>query len=264
MSCDLSYVDAHIHLADPKYDEVEPVLEDAATNNVAYLLSNGMDYESSLRTVELSKRYEKVIAAVGVHPWTVTNVNAPLDLSVFEQLVRDNKEQVRAIGEIGLDGQYTEDETKRRLQKETFLFFLTLAERTRLPAVIHSRLAISEVLDILPSFHLVGVLLHWYSGSPENLRPIKDRGYLISVGPSILYSKRVAEVAREADLSIILTETDGPVSYHGPFQNKPTRPSFVIPVVEKLSEIKNKTVKDTKETIWNSFHSFIPRTSQAN
>lgn len=80
---------------------------------------------------------------------------------------------------------------------------------------------------------------------------------MISVGPSILYSKRVAEVARQADLSIILTETDGPVSYYGPFKDKPTRPSFVIPVVEKLSEIKNKSVEETREIIWNNFHSFI-------
>jgi TatD DNase family protein len=254
----LSYVDAHIHLADPTYDLVELVIDNAAANRVDCLLSNGMDYESSLQTIELSKRYDKVIAAVGVHPWTVTNANAPLGLSAFEQLIQDNKKHVKAIGEIGLDGKYTQDDAKKQQQKDTFLFFLALAERRKLPVVIHSRLAIKEVLETLPSFQLVGILLHWYSGPSENLRLIKDRGYMISVGPSILYSKRVAEVAREADFSTILTETDGPVSYYGPFKAKPTRPSFVIPVVEKLSEIKNKSVEETREIIWNNFHSFIP------
>lgn len=257
MGCDLSYVDAHIHLADPAYGQVEPVLDDAAANCVDYLLSNGMDYGSSLRTVDLAKRYDKVIAAVGAHPWTATNANAALDLSAFDQLIEENMKQVRAIGEIGLDGQYTQDDAKKQQQKEVFLFFLDLAERKKLPAVIHSRLAINEILEILPSFRLARVLLHWYSGPSDNLRVIKDRGYMISVGPSILYSKRVAEVARQADLSIILTETDGPVSYYGPFKDKPTRPSFVIPVVEKLSEIKNKSVEETREIIWNNFHSFI-------
>ena len=253
----MSYVDAHIHLADPVYDQIEPVLDDAAANSVGYLLSNGMDYESSLRTINLSKRYDKVIAAVGVHPWTTMNTNATLDLTVFEQLVEENKTQVRAIGEVGLDGHYTQDDAKKHQQKEILLFFLALAERRKLPAVIHSRLATSEILEVLPSFKLVRVLLHWYSGPSENLRLIKDRGYLISVGPSILYSKRTAEVAREADLSLILTETDGPVSYYGPFKGKPTRPSFVIPVVEKLSEIKNKSIGETREIIWNNFRSFI-------
>ena len=257
MGCDLNYVDAHIHLADPAYNQVEPVLDDAAANGVDYLLSNGMDWDSSLRTLDLAKRYDKVIAAVGVHPWTATNANAVLDLSAFEQLIQENMKQVRAIGEIGLDGQYTQDDAKKQQQKEVFLFFLTLAERKKLPVVIHSRLAVNEVLEILPSFKLTRVLLHWYSGPSNNLRLIKDRGYMISVGPSVLYSKRVAEVARQADLSIILTETDGPVSYYGPFKDKPTRPSFVIPVVEKLSEIKNKSVEETREIIWNNFNSFI-------
>jgi TatD DNase family protein len=254
--CDLSYVDAHIHLADPAYAQVESVLDDAVSNGVAYLLSNGMDYESSLRTVSLSKRYDKVIAAVGIHPWTVTNATVPLELGAFERLIEDNRKQVRAIGEIGLDGQYPQDYAKEQ-QKETFRFFLTLAERKRLPVVIHSRLAISEVLEILPSFNLVKVLLHWYSGPSDSLPVIKDRGYLISVGPSILYSKRVAEVARQAELSIILTETDGPVSYYGPFKGKTTCPSFVVDVVKKLAEIKNISVEETRETAWTNFRSLI-------
>jgi len=256
----LSYVDAHIHLADPAYDQIEPVLDDAAASGVKYLLSNAMDYESSVRTIDLSKRYAKVIAAVGIHPWTVTNVSAASDLGAFEQLIEENKKHVKAIGEIGLDGQYSQEETKRQQQKEVFLFFLGLAERRALPVVIHSRLAVDEILEALPSFKLVRVLMHWYSGPSDNLRLMKDRGYSISVGPSIYYSKRVVEVARQAELSMILTETDGPVSYHGPFENKPTRPSFVISVVKKLSEIKNKSEDETKENIWRNFRAFISLT----
>jgi len=261
VGCDLSYVDAHLHLADSGYDgQIESVLDDAEANGVDYLLSNGMDYESSLNTLGLSKQYGRVMAAVGIHPWTATNASTPLELSVFEQLVEENRKHVRAIGEIGLDGQYPQDDAKRQQQRGVFQFFLALAERQGLPVVIHSRLAIDEILATLPSFKLVKVLLHWYSGPLENLRLIKDRGYLISVGPSILYSKRTAEVARTADLSIILTETDGPVSFYGPFKGKPTRPSFIIDVVKKLSEIKNKSVEETRDTVWHNFHSLISLT----
>ena len=252
----MSYIDAHVHLADPDYtNQVESVLDDAVANNVAYLLSNGMDYESSINTINLSKRYDRVIAAIGVHPWIATNSKNPLELNVFEQLAEEKR--VRAIGEIGLDRQYPQDDAKRQQQRVVFQFFLTLAERKGLPVTIHSRLATDEILAILPTFRLVKVLLHWYSGPSENLQLIRDRGYLISVGPSILYSKRAAEIAHQADQSIILTETDGPVSYYGPFKGRPTRPSFVIDVVNKLAEIKNKTVEETKESVWKTFHSFI-------
>lgn len=253
----MSYVDAHLHLADSGYDgQVESVLEDARANDVAYLLSNGMDYESSLNTINLSKQYDTVIAAVGVHPLTATNPNTPLRLNEFNRLIEENRKQVKAIGEIGLDGQYTQDDEKEK-QREIFQFFLSIAEHQGLPVVIHSRLAIDEILATLPSFKLVKVLLHWYSGPSKHLNVIKDRGYLISVGPSILYSKRTADVARQADISIILTETDGPVKFYGPFKGISTRPSFVIDVVKILSEMKNKCIEETRDTVWSNFHSLI-------
>jgi TatD DNase family protein len=79
----LSYVDAHLHLADAGYAaQIENIVQNAVENGVAKLLSNGMDYESSIRTVNLAKQYEGlVVAAVGVHPWILTNANEAVNLS---------------------------------------------------------------------------------------------------------------------------------------------------------------------------------------
>jgi TatD DNase family protein len=255
----LSYVDAHLHLADPGYTgKIEMVLDDSAKNNVRYLLSNGVDYDSSIRTLALAEQYEnRVLAAVGIHPWTVTNTQAELDLNIFEKLLEENKTHITAIGEIGLDGQYSQDEIKKTRQHETFQYFLGLAERHRLPVIIHSRLAIEDVLATLPSFSLPRVMLHWYSGPLDNLRLIKDRNYLITVGPSILYSKRTAEIARHADLDTILTETDGPVNYFGPFKGRQTLPSFVLDVVKKLAQIRNENIDDVRNALWNNSHSLM-------
>jgi TatD DNase family protein len=237
---------------------VEAVMENAATNDVSYLLSNGMDYDSSVRTLALAEQYKgKVLAAVGIHPWTVSNTNAQLDLEIFEKLVGQNRDQVTAIGEVGLDGQYSQDHYKRLKQREIFLFFLRLAERCKVPIMVHSRLAVDDVLSMLPSFSIPKVVLHWYSGPVERLQALRDRGCFITVGPSILYSKRTLEIARQADLSILLTETDGPVSYFGPFKGKPTCPAFVIDVVKKLAEIKNENIDHVRCAIWNNFQSLI-------
>jgi TatD DNase family protein len=56
-------------------------------------------------------------------------------------------------------------------------------------------------------------------------------------------------------MAIILTETDGPVSYFGPFKGRPTRPSFVIDVVKELAEIKNKKIEEIRNEVWNNFRS---------
>ena len=254
----MSYVDAHIHLADPAYKgRVESVLDDARQNGITQLLSNAVDYDTSLETISLAKQYgHSVLAAVGLHPSTVVN-KGNSDQDKFEDLLDEHGRYVSAIGEIGLDGKYTQDEGKTRLQKETFRFFLGLAERKRLPVVIHSRLALDDVLDDLSRFDPPRVLLHWYDGPTQKLKLIQDRGYLISIGPSLLYSKRIAEIARASDLSIILTETDGPVSYHGSFEGKMTQPSFVIDVVKKIAETKSMNVETVRETILNNFRRLI-------
>jgi TatD DNase family protein len=254
----LSYADAHLHLADPGYGgKVESAIEDAEKNKISFLLSNAVDYMTSLETVSLAKRYEgRVLAAVGVHPWTVTNAE-DCQLDKFEQLVRENASYVKAIGEIGLDGQYTQDQEVRRKQRKTFGFFLKLAEMNGLPAIVHSRMAVDEVLEILPSFNIPRVLLHWYSGPTEKLNLIQDRHYLISIGPSVFYSSRIIKIARTADLSLILSETDGPVSHHGPFEGQVTLPSFVVKVTQELSELKAQDVDAVRDAIWLNFKSLI-------
>jgi TatD DNase family protein len=260
----LSYVDAHIHLTDPGYiGKVEAVLDNAARNGITYLLSNAVDYGTSLHTISLAKRQAgHVLAAVGLHPWTVVN-SGNSDQTKFEPLLDEHGQYVSAIGEIGLDGKYTQDEEKTSLQKETFRFFLRLAEKRRLPVVIHSRLALNDVLDELSRFDLSRVLMHWYDGPTEKLKLIQDRGYVITVGPSLLYSKRVAEVARTADLEMILTETDGPVSYHGTFEGKMTQPSFVIDVVRALAELKSLNVETIRDAVSSNFQRFIMPGSNA-
>jgi TatD DNase family protein len=254
----LSYIDAHLHLADPAYtSKTKSIVEDATRNNVYCLLSNAVDYKTSVQTISLAKQHEgTVLAAVGIHPSTVVG-EAGYELAPFEGLIDENREYVKAIGEIGLDGKYTQDEEKKRRQREVLRFFLRLAEKRQLPVVVHSRLAVDEVMNELSRFKLPKVLLHWYDGPLEKLELIRERGYLISIGPTLLYSKRMAEVARSADLSIILSETDGPVSYHGPFEGKVTRPTFVIDVVRKMAEIRSESAQDVRDAVWNNFHRLI-------
>jgi TatD DNase family protein len=250
----LSYVDAHLHLADPAYaDKIESILEDAAQHGVRHLFSSAIDYETSVRTIALAKKYQKtVLPAIGLHPLTVM-MNPTFDLAKFERLLDENEGHVKAIGEIGLDGKYTQDKQVREKQREVFRFFLRIAERRKLAIVVHSRLAVDEVLDELSRFSLPKVLLHWYDGPIENLRSFKDRGYFISVGPALLYSKPITEIARNSDLSMLLTETDGPVEYRGPFKGKMTLPSFVIDVVRELANLRSEDSQTVRDIVWNNF-----------
>lgn len=255
----MSYVDAHLHLADPGFaGRTEQTIDDATKNKVMRLLSNSVDYETSTQTIALAKRYSpRVLAAIGVHPSTVTNTKDQR-LDEFQQLIEENAGSVAAIGEVGLDGKYTQDEQVRKRQLEVFRFFLGLAERRGLPVVIHSRMAVDEVLGTLQDFHLPKVLLHWYDGPLDKLEVIRERGYLISIGPAVFYSRAISQVAANVGLDMILSETDGPVKYRGPFEGQLTQPSFIVEVVRKVAEIKGLHIDAVREAVWNNFRKLIP------
>jgi TatD DNase family protein len=254
----LSYVDAHLHLADPGFaGRTQEAIDDAEKNNVRHLLSNAVDYETSNQTIALAKQhFPRVLAAIGVHPWTVMNATDQ-HLNKLESLIQENAENVAAIGEIGLDGKYTQDQQARKRQLEAFKFCLGLAERKGLPVVVHSRSAVDEVLGTLRDFHIPKVLLHWYDGPVARLDIIRERGYLISIGPAVFYSHAISEVARNIELDMFLSETDGPVKYRGPFEGRRTQPSFVLDVVRKVAEIKELDTEAVREAAWNNFRKFI-------
>ena len=256
----LSYVDAHVHLADPGFDgRTEQAIDNATKSKVMHLLSNSVDYDTSTQTIALAKRYSsRVLAAVGVHPSTVTNTK-DLRLDEFQQLIEENAGYVAAIGEVGLDGKYTQDGRVRKRQLEVFRFFLGLAERRGLPVVVHSRMAVNEVLGALQDFHLPKVLLHWYDGPLDKLEVIRERGYLISIGPAVFYSHALGDVASNVALDMILSETDGPVKYRGPFEGRLTQPSFVVEVVQKVAEIKGLQTDQVREAVWSNFRKLIPQ-----
>jgi Tat protein secretion system quality control protein TatD with DNase activity len=69
----MEFVDAHIHLSDPEYNEKIPfVMNEAKQSGIAAMVSNSMDFETSLRSLKLAQDYpEQVYAALGIHPWSV-------------------------------------------------------------------------------------------------------------------------------------------------------------------------------------------------
>jgi TatD DNase family protein len=119
-------------------------------------------------------------------------------------------------------------------------------------------MAVDEVLGTLQDFHLPKVLLHWYDGPLDKLEVIRERGYLISIGPAVFYSRAISQVAANVGLDMILSETDCPVKYRGPFEGQLTQPSFIVEVVRKVAEIKGLHIDAVREAVWNNFRKLIP------
>jgi len=254
----MKLIDAHIHLSDAEYTaHIEELVADAKNSNVAALVSNSMDLETSVRTLKLAEKYPgTVYAALGIHPWNV-NVLKENELEETLKLISDHAQEkkVLAIGEIGLDAKY-----EKIWDKQLMVFdkMLRLAETLSLPVIIHSRGTTAQIVQMLPSYKLKHVLLHWFSYPLTALSDAVSHGYFITEGPPAAYSNGIREVIAQVPLANLLTETDGPVKYwKHPFNGQMTKPSFIRNVVEAVAEIKNTSVNDVAEQIARNFEEFF-------
>jgi TatD DNase family protein len=254
----MKFVDAHIHLSDEEYREsIDEIMTDARNSNVVALVSNSMDLETNIRSLKLAEQYpEMVYAALGVHPW---NVNALTETELQQTIAlisekRQNKELI-AIGEIGLDHKYVAIWDK---QLAVFNEMLHLAEKLDLPVIIHSRGTTTQIVEMLPSYNLKRVLLHWFSDPISALSKIMQNGYYISEGLPTVYSNGIRKAVKRIPLTSLLTETDGPVRFFKhPFDGKKTTPAFIPRVVKAIAEIKKVDVAYIAEQIVKNFEEFF-------
>jgi TatD DNase family protein len=254
----MKLTDAHIHLSDAEYaSHVEELVVDAKKADVKALVSNAMDYETSINALKLADKYtDMVYAALGIHPWNVgvlkeDELEDTLKL-ITEEAARGN---VVAIGEIGLDSKY---EKIWDQQLMVFDQMLHLAEKLNLPVIVHSRGTTAFIVQMLPSYKLKRVLLHWFSYPLTALSEAVKHGYFITEGPPAVYSNGIREVIAQVPLTNLLTETDGPVKYwKQPFNGQLTKPSFIRNVIEAVAEIKNTSIDVVADQIARNFEVFF-------
>jgi TatD DNase family protein len=263
----MKFVDAHIHLSDPEYSgKTQETVETAKRAGVVAVVSNSMNLETSRQSLKLAEEHDGLVyAALGIHPWN-TNQLAPNEIEQTVDFILQNgtnKKRVVAIGEVGLDPQYAKRREQKELQAKVFHEMLRLAEKLKLPAIVHSRWSAPKILEILPSYKKVAVLWHWFSSPTDMLPKIIERGDYVSEGPPTVFSSRIQEVVRIVPLENLLTETDGPVRFFGPFKDKFTTPAFIPEVVKAIAEIKEKKEDTVAEQVLHNFANLFKVNSHA-
>ena len=252
----MKLIDAHVHLSDTEYvGHIDELIADAKNAGITALVTNSMDFKTCQNDVVLAEKYPNLVyAALGIHPWNV-NVLKENELEETIAFIQKQKNIVKAIGEIGLDYKY---ETIWEKQLLVFDKMLHLAETLELPVIIHSRGTTDKIVDMLPSYRLKHVLLHWFSHPMAALYKAMDNGYFITEGPPVTYSNGIREVVENVPLANFLTETDGPVTYwKHPYNGQLTKPSFIRNVVESVADIKKMQVEEVAEQIRKNFEIFF-------
>ena len=245
--------DSHAHYDDEKFDgDRNEIIEKVFSSGVCGVINCGCDVESSRKSLELCKSFEKFFCAVGIHPHSAEDEQDMLG-EVFSMV---NNEKVVAVGEIGLDYHY--DFSDRKTQKEVFEKQLVFANENDFPVIVHSREATQDTMELLKKHKPKGVV-HCFTGSVETAKEILSLGMYLGIGGAITFKNAVRPVESVGFIPLdrILLETDCPYMTPVPFRGKRNDSSLIEYTARKIAEIKNvdvKTVADvTKQNVIDLF-----------
>lgn len=232
------------------------ILEEARANNVRKIIGVSMSKTSLRRIIEISSYHDTIYPALGIHPEEVKmNENIGQELDSIIDYIREKKDIIVGVGEIGLDHHFVEDSELYPLQERIFKSMLSLAQDLNLPVNLHTKGAEKEVFEILTSYDIPNINIHWYSGPEKYLDLGIERGYFFSVTPAISYSPAVKKVVSKVDIDHLLLESDGPVKYSG----KVGTPAMVKDVLAKISQLKNIDERELEEQIEKNTKNIFPK-----
>lgn len=245
-------LDAHIHLTDAEYSGYLPQIIAGLRAMKMVACSVTVDLETTARGLQLFENAHDVVKQfVGIHP----EAAAREDLDKFVEVFSASKESIDGVGEIGLDGTY---DVPYDRQKQVFNAMLALAEKEGKPVSIHSRKALDDVLEILPSYKIKSALLHWFAGSKKQLAKSMDMGLFVSYGPALVYSDDKKVLLKNTNKGRFLVETDGPVRYSRCFENLPAvSTASLVSVVASVAHTLDTTYDETVQLLQKNSESYL-------
>ena len=236
--------DTHTHLYSEQFDEdrVE-VIQRALAAGVSRFFIPAIDstYTEAMYALEASYP-NNMYLMTGVHP---THVKA----NYLEELAHV-KDQLAfrkfiAVGEIGIDLYW--DKSTLKLQQEMFRAQIQLAKQYGLPIVIHCRDAFDEVFEILEEekgSNLFGIF-HCFTGTFEQAKKAISYNMKLGIGGVVTFKNgKIDQFLNQISLDHIVLETDAPYLSPVPFRGKRNESSYILNVLEKLSDIYAISMED--------------------
>ena len=245
-------LDSHIHLSDPEYDSDIPYIIKCMEKMHIKACCVSEDLLSSKKTIDLSKKTELIFPFVGIHPG-----KADEKLEPILELINQNIGGIAGIGEIGLDSTYVSSESEFQRQEQLFRGQLAIAEKIQKPISIHSRKTLDKIYEIIPSYSLRGMVLHWFDGSKQQLTKAMDLGFFVSFGPLLLYAKDKQVLLSKTETNRILVETDGPVKFSRCFALKPAQVSFIPSIIFCASKVLRKSYDEFSVILEKNSNDFL-------
>ena len=259
-------IDTHCHIDEEAFDaDREEVIARQRESGVEAMIVPGIHAGSIETVMDVYHRHPGYcFPALGLHPEEVKE-DWQEQLAVVEQAIRAQRNELVAIGEIGLD--YYWDKTYKEEQTEVLRRQLLLARELDLPVILHNREATEDILTVVKEvsndqrpttndqYSLRGVF-HCYSGSKETAEIILNMGFYLGIGGVLTFkNSKLGETLVELNKSQItnhqspiinrlLLETDAPYMAPVPHRGERNESRLMIHVAERLAQVLNCSVEE--------------------
>ena len=257
----MEFFDNHAHLDDERFEEDrEEVIKQIFNSGITGFISAGYSLEGTKKALELAHNYTFIYATAGISPNDIPQSEEKLwkNIQEIDDIISEelnSKKSIVAVGEIGLDYYWEKDDNMREIQQKAFIKQIEIANKYKLPIVIHTRDAIMDTLKILKEHEALkkGV----FHCCPQNRELIKEAlklGYYISFAGPITFknSKNADEMINLVPNDKILIETDSPYLAPEPVRGTRNTPINVKYIAQKIASVKNISIEEVANLTRNN------------
>jgi TatD DNase family protein len=202
-------IDTHAHL--DVIADLDKAINGAKKAGVTAIIALGVDIASNQKVLEIAAHYRGFIyPALGYYQGNIKEAAIEENL----EFMKANASHAVALGEVGLDySKWVRASAAKEVQKRVLREIIKIAKEHDKPALIHSRYAWRDALDLAVEAGLEKAVFHWFTGPFSVLRDIIGHGYYISTTPAVEYHEEHRQAIKEVPLKQLLLETDCPVVY---------------------------------------------------
>lgn len=237
-------IDSHCHLDLAAFDDdIDSVIHCARQAGVQRFLIPGTTPQGWQRQLQLKARFSEIDIAFGLHPYfdaTLTSAG----IRELESMLAQHRQQVCAVGEIGLDKTRP---IAMATQQDRLMAQLDLASAVGLPVVLHHRQTHHLLTKALKEARFTqGGVVHAFSGSQQVAEQYLDKGMLLGIGGTITYPRgqKTRDTLRQISLDHLLLETDAPDMPLCGYQGQRNTPAQLPLVANCLAELKQISVAE--------------------
>jgi TatD DNase family protein len=238
------WIDAHGHLADPRWEGREAeVIDEARQKGIHFFMQGGVGPEDWERQRSLYARFPGHIGlCFGLHPYWVIDHEPEECEAALDQLAHQLPQSL-GIGEMGLDFRPHIMKDTREKQMDFFEQQLELAQMSRKPVVLHIVQAHEESLRMMDIFGLPQEkgLVHSFNGSWRKAEDFLNRGLYLSIGGPVCRpeNEKLRQAVRETPLEKLLVESDTPDQPPPAFKGTLNPPESIWEVARTIGELKS-------------------------